>query len=76
MSNTTRVINNISDPFDRYPFLVEVDFYEEDPQGNRDGFQTERIALPWTIWDTDDEAEQKKRIEKYVCNELHAEIQL
>ena len=76
MNENTRVIDKISDPFGPYPFVVEVDFHEEDPQGNRDVFQTERIALDYDVFYTDNLNKVTNRIQEYVCKELYAEMKI
>ncbi len=42
-----RVIISISKVHGRIPGMVDVDSCEVDERGNRDAFQTDRIALTW-----------------------------
>ena len=68
----THIINGISERHGRTPGMVDVNSYEL-IDGQRDGFETDRIALPWDVLDAENEQEF---IEHYVCDKLNAETEL
>ena len=70
-----RTIVTIGPVFGTSPGMVEVTTCYIDEQGRRGGFETHRVPLTWDVPMTGDVA-QARRIRRYVCRELNAEMEV